>query len=76
MFVLRQWGAIVPVDKRGLYAAGVPLATGDQGPEAWFVRCALHAVIGALPMVLLYRWALRRWRPDVVPSHSDQRGAP
>ncbi len=25
-----------------------------------------HALVGALPMVLLYRWALRRWRPDVL----------
>ncbi len=43
MFVLRQWGAIVPTDKRGMYAAGDPMATGDRGLEAWFVRCALHA---------------------------------
>jgi hypothetical protein len=25
-----------------------------------------HAVVGALPMALLYTWALRRWRPDPV----------
>ncbi|MBA2468227.1 MAG: hypothetical protein H0V37_02340 [Chloroflexia bacterium] len=43
MFALRQWGAIVPGEKRGLYAAGAPLATGDPGLEAWFVRCALQA---------------------------------
>jgi len=25
-----------------------------------------HALAGALPMVLLYWWALRRWRPDAL----------
>ncbi|MDQ3466769.1 MAG: hypothetical protein M3411_00855, partial [Chloroflexota bacterium] len=25
-----------------------------------------HALVGALPMAALYRWALRRWRPDVA----------
>ncbi len=25
-----------------------------------------HALVGALPMVALYGWALRRWRPDVA----------
>lgn len=25
-----------------------------------------HALVGALPMVALYRWALRRWHPDVA----------
>ena len=35
-----------------------------------------HAVVGALPMVLLYRWSLRRWRPAVLPSHVDLQAAP
>jgi hypothetical protein len=25
-----------------------------------------HALVGALPMAFLYRWALRRWRSDVL----------
>lgn len=25
-----------------------------------------HALVGAVPMAMLYRWALRRWRPDVL----------
>jgi hypothetical protein len=32
-----------------------------------------HALVGALPMVLLYRWALRRWRPDLLASGSNSR---
>jgi len=30
------------------------------------VHALHHAVIGALPMIVLYTWALRRWQPDVV----------
>lgn len=30
------------------------------------VHALHHAVVGALPMALLYTWALRRWQPDVV----------
>lgn len=33
-----------------------------------------HALVGALPMVLLYRWALRRWRPDVLTQRIVLRG--
>lgn len=34
-----------------------------------------HAIVGALPMVVGYRWALRRWNPAVLPAHANQRGA-
>lgn len=30
------------------------------------VHAMHHAVVGALPMAVLYTWALRRWQPDVV----------
>ncbi len=41
-----------------------------------------HAIVGALPMVVGYRWALRRWHTAVLPSEwvsstsAGQRGAP
>lgn len=76
MFALRQWGAIVPAEARGVYTAGVPLTTGDQGLEAWFVRCALHAHrADGLPVGDLLGW------PALFPFHvslttSDLRRAP
>ena len=30
------------------------------------VHALHHAVVGALPMAVLYTWALRRWQPDVA----------
>jgi hypothetical protein len=33
-----------------------------------------HALAGALPMVLLYRSALRHWRPDVLTQRVGRRG--
>lgn len=39
----------------------------ESGPDAISRLHTLdHALVGALPMVLLYRWALHRWRPDVL----------
>ncbi len=41
----------------------------ESGADIADRRHALyHAIVGALPMALLYRWALRRWRPDVLSS--------
>lgn len=30
------------------------------------VHALHHGLVGAVPMAVLYTWALRRWRPDVV----------
>lgn len=39
------------------------------------VHALHHAVVGALPMLLLYTGALRRWRPNVVKKHKVSRYA-
>ena len=39
----------------------------ESGPDITSRLHALdHALVGALPMLFLYRWALRRWRADVL----------
>ena len=43
----------------------------ESGPDIVGRLHALdHALVGALPMALLYHWTLRRWRPDVLTCRS------
>jgi hypothetical protein len=47
----------------------------ERGPDLTSRLHTLdHALVGAWPMVLLYRWALRRWRPDVLTQRIVRRG--
>ena len=38
----------------------------ESGPDfSGRLHALNHALVGAVPMLVLYCWALRRWRPDV-----------